>query len=161
MAAEIEPALRKILGRGHLATLRVLVINARAANSQSNPRAGERYAREVLAALKSCAESLPEISKPAAIALAESLDLQGRNGEARAVLDDAIEQAGGFEGRLAVVNSQLAIAYASHLARTGRLEDARAFMTRVADDAEAIMGGEHPAARNTRAFLNALETPDE
>jgi len=62
----------------------------------------------------------------------------------------------------AVVNSQLAIACAAHLARTARLEDARALMTRVAYDAEAISGWKHPAARHTQAFLNALlETSGE
>ena len=156
MAQALEPALRRTLGVGHLATLRVLVINAGAANRRLNPHVGERYAREVLEAAARSRQSLPEITKPAAIALAESLDLQGRTDEAGAVLVEMIERTGGLEGRLAAVNSQLAIAHAAHLARTGRLDDARALLTTLAERVDSILGSTHPAARRVRGFLEGL-----
>ena len=156
MARDLEPTLRRVLGLGHLATLRVIVLCAGERNRAGDPVAGELHAREALGAAARHRQPLPEIIKPATIALAESLDLQGRPDEADALLAGTITRAGGLDGGLAAVNAPLGIAYAMHLARTGRVGEAIAVLETLARRLETLLGPAHPVARQARGLRDQL-----
>lgn len=156
LARELEPTLRRVLGLGHMSTLRTLVVIAGAANRAGDPTTAERYAREVLEVVSHTVEPVPEIRKPATIALAESLDRQGSTAAAGSLLERAIAEHGGLDGDAAVTNSQLAVALAAHLARTGHVAEARAFLEPLAVRIEAVAGERHPATLSVRRFLRTL-----